>query len=103
MSSTHTTLTREEVLKIARLARLELTEQEVEFYRIRLGRVLEYMRELGELETPKDAFVRHVPKDAVAFREDKPVPSGNHQMLMGNAPQVEDGCFVLPVILEPQE
>ena len=66
-------LTREEVLKIAKLARLELTETEVETYRNRLGRVLDYIRELNELKTPQDAFVRHIPKDAVAFREDRAI------------------------------
>lgn len=93
-------LSKEEVLKIARLARLELSPEEVESYRKLLGRVLDYIRELNTLETPKDAFVRHVPRDAVAFREDKPVPFGHPDLLLQNAPELESGCFLLPTIVE---
>jgi aspartyl-tRNA(Asn)/glutamyl-tRNA(Gln) amidotransferase subunit C len=93
-------LTREEVLKIAKLARLELTEKEVELYRNRLGRVLDYMRELNALPTPADAFVRHVPRDAVAFREDRPVPFASVRLLLENAPAIEGNSFALPAILE---
>lgn len=92
-------LTREEVLKIAKLARLNLSEAEVELYRNRLGRVLDYMRELGALETPENAFVRHVPKDAVAFREDRAVPFTGPS-LIENAPAAEEGCFTLPTVVE---
>ena len=93
-------LTREEVLKIAKLARLDLTPAEVETYQTRLGRVLEYMRELNALETPKDAFVRHVPKDAVAFREDRALPFTGQKLLLDNAPAVEENSFLLPTIVE---
>jgi len=93
-------LTREEVLKIAKLARLELTAEEVESYRKKLGRVLEYIHELDSLKTPQDAFVRHVPKDSVAFREDKMIPFPQHAALMKNAPDVEGGSFRLPPVLE---
>lgn len=93
-------LTQEEVLKIAKLARLELSGDEVELYRNRLGRVLDYMRELGALETPSDAFVRHIPKDSVAFREDKPVPFSAAKLLLDNAPSLDGTSFSLPTVLE---
>jgi aspartyl-tRNA(Asn)/glutamyl-tRNA(Gln) amidotransferase subunit C len=92
-------LSREEVLKIANLARLDLTSEEVEAYRVRLGRVLEHIQELSALETPKDS-VRHVPKDGVAFREDKPVSFTDVAALMKNAPQAETDHFLLPTIVE---
>lgn len=93
-------LTREEVLKIAKLARLELTEAEVTAYQTRLGRVLDHIKELNALETPKDAFVKHVPKDAVAFRADKALPFANPRALLDNSPAVEADSFLLPPILE---
>lgn len=93
-------LSREEVLKIARLARLDLSADEVELYRARLGRVLEYIKELNELATPKDAFVRHVPRDSVAYREDVPVPFGDSRALMVNAPESEANQFLLPTTVE---
>jgi aspartyl-tRNA(Asn)/glutamyl-tRNA(Gln) amidotransferase subunit C len=93
-------LSREEVLKIANLARLTLTADEVETYRVRLGRVLEHIQELNSLETPKDAVVRHVPKDGVAFREDKPLSFTDVAALMKNAPQAETDHFLLPPVVE---
>ena len=93
-------LTREEVLKIARLARLELTDEEVALYAKDLGRVLDHIHELNALETPKDAFVRHVPKDAVAFREDRALPFAGHHALLENAPALEGTSFLLPTTVE---
>ena len=93
-------LGREEVLKIARLARLELTEAEIALYQSRLGRVLDYINELKVLDTPKDAFVKHVPRDAVAFREDATIPFIGVRELMANSPAVEENNFLLPTIVE---
>lgn len=93
-------LTKEEILKIARLARLELTDDQVELYRTRLGRVLDYVHELNTFKTPEDAFVRHVPKDAVAFREDKSIPFSDSHLFIENAPEKQDKCFLLPTIVE---
>ncbi|MBY0369534.1 Asp-tRNA(Asn)/Glu-tRNA(Gln) amidotransferase subunit GatC [bacterium] len=88
--------TREEVLKIATLARLELSAEEVERYQKQLGRVLEYVQELKALPTQQDAFVKHIPRDAVAFRGDKVLPFTPVKNLLDNAPALEDGGFLLP-------
>ncbi|NBX91915.1 MAG: Asp-tRNA(Asn)/Glu-tRNA(Gln) amidotransferase subunit GatC [Proteobacteria bacterium] len=95
-------LTRDEVLKIAKLARLELSEDEVAFYQNRLGRVLDYMTELKAVETSKDAFVRHVPLDAEPFREDISESFGGRDALLKNAPALEEEGFLLPAILESE-
>lgn len=97
-----TMLSKEEVLKIARLARLELTEDEIAFYQNRLARVLDYMTELKGIETPKDAFVRHVPKDAECFREDRAQNFPARDALLSNAPALEEEGFLLPAILESE-
>ncbi len=93
-------LTKEEVLRIARLARLSLTEEEVTTYQTRLGRVLDYIQELSQLKIPGDAFVKHIPKDAVSFREDKAVAFPDVKALLKNAPASEADSFVLPPIIE---
>lgn len=94
------TLTKEEVLKISRLARLQLTDDQVELYRTRLLRVLDYIHELNAFKTPEDAFVRHVPKDAVAFREDQSIQFLASHLFIENAPEKKDECFLLPTIVE---
>jgi aspartyl-tRNA(Asn)/glutamyl-tRNA(Gln) amidotransferase subunit C len=96
-------ISREEVLRIAKLARLELTENEVALYQTRLGRVLDYIKELSSVDAVRDPsllFVRHVPKDAVAFREDRSIPFSNARSLLENAPALEEKQFLLPTIVE---
>lgn len=93
-------LTKEEVLKIGRLARLELTSSEVEFFQTRLTRVLEYVKELDAVGGDSEGFVRHVPKDAVSVREDKVVNFGNIAGILKNSPDSEENSFRLPAVLE---
>jgi len=95
-------LTKEEVLKIARLARLELTDAEVAFYQNRLGRVLDYMTELKGIETHGATSVRHVPLDSEKFRKDEAVNFPDKEALLKNAPALEEGGFLLPAIMETE-
>lgn len=96
-------LGREEVLKIATLARLKLSDQEITAYQEKMGRVLEHIAELSALDTPKDAFVKHVPLDAEPFRADAAVEYGASDLLLKNAPAVEARHFLLPKVVEHGE
>lgn len=93
-------LSREEVLKIARLARLRLSEDEVTVYQKHLTRVLGYIEELNQVQTDKNAFVKHVPDDAAGLREDEALPFPWQDELMKNAPEKEDNSFVLPTVVD---
>jgi aspartyl-tRNA(Asn)/glutamyl-tRNA(Gln) amidotransferase subunit C len=93
-------LTEAEVLKIAHLARLDLTPEEVKLYQQRLGRVLDYVKELEQLNTSNISLVSHVPADASGLREDKPVPFSDPGSLLKNAPESQDQQFLLPAVLE---
>lgn len=96
-------LSREEVLKIARLARLRLTEEEVSLYQKHLTRVLGYIAELNQVTTPQDAnaaFVKHVPVDAVSLRDDEARPFADPSALLKNAPETEEGSFLLPTVVD---
>lgn len=95
-------LNRDEVLKIAKLARLELTEEELIFYQNRLTRVLDYMTELKGIETNSKETVRHVPADAETFRSDEAISFPNREALLKNAPSLEEGGFLLPAIMEAE-
>lgn len=93
-------LTPEEVLKIAKLARLELTNEELKVYQGRLDRVLEYMNELKAVQTPAAAFVRHVPADAKNLRVDQAESFADGEAILKNAPAMEEGGFLIPTVLE---
>lgn len=95
-------LTPEEVLKIAKLARLELSPDEVSFFQNRLTRVLDYMEELKKVETTATEAVRHVPRDANDFRKDEAKLSQNQKDILANAPALEEGGFLVPAIMETE-
>lgn len=93
-------LTKEEVQKIAHLARLSLTPEEVLAYQQRLGRVLDYIGELNSVATNSSEFVRHVPKDAVSMREDRVIEYADRRHLLENAPASEENCFLVPTVVD---
>lgn len=95
-------LSREEVLKIAKLARLELSEPEVEVYRKKLSQVLDHVRDLAQVGAASKTFVRHIPNDVVAFREDKAIPFTNMAALVDNAPASEANQFLLPAVMDAE-
>lgn len=97
-----TMLPKEDVLKIARLARLSLSEDEVSVYQKHLTRVLGYIAELNQVPTDKDAFVRHIPKDASGLREDEVKIFPNQEGLLANAPLRDGDSFLLTTVLEQE-
>ena len=90
----------EEVHRVARLARLALTEEEAEESRARLDAILGYMVELDSLDVGDVPPPYHaVPLDA-PLREDVLVPSLAHEEAIAAAPESSDGGFAVPVVLE---
>lgn len=92
-------LSKEEVLRIAKLARLSLTEEEVVQYQSRLGKVLDHVKDLSDVKTSEE-MVKHVPKDAVSLREDVARVFPDTKAILQNSPAVEADSFLLPPILE---
>ncbi len=93
-------LTREEVIHIARLARLELTDSEIERYQQQLSSILEYADRLKALDTSQIPPTSSVLPARSRFREDSPVESLPVEKLLQNAPQAEKDQFKVPPALE---
>jgi aspartyl-tRNA(Asn)/glutamyl-tRNA(Gln) amidotransferase subunit C len=94
------TITRAEVAHVARLARLGLSEDEMDRLAVELDHILDAMQELQQLDTsaiPPTAQV--IPLQNV-MREDVPRPSWPAGDILQNAPQVQDGEFLVPPVLE---
>jgi aspartyl-tRNA(Asn)/glutamyl-tRNA(Gln) amidotransferase subunit C len=90
------TLTRDEVLHVARLARLALTDDEVERFREQLSAILEAVGTVAELELGGVEPTSH-PLDVVnVWAEDEPRPSLSVEEALTNAPEPEDGFFRVP-------
>jgi len=93
-------LTRDDVAKVALLGRLKLTADEMDRMTVQLGRVLEYVDILNEVDTENVEPMAHAIELRDVFREDVPVPSLPREDALANAPKTDGRCFVVPAILE---
>jgi aspartyl-tRNA(Asn)/glutamyl-tRNA(Gln) amidotransferase subunit C len=87
---------------VARLARLALSPEEKERFRLQLGLILEHAEKVGEVAAQDVPPTSHpVPRSNV-FRPDEPVPGLTHEEALAGAPEVEDGRFKVPRIVEQE-
>ena len=90
-------LSRDQVLHVARLARLELTEEEVERFSGELSKVLDHIETIGELGDLADVEpTSHVVNVENALREDKPRPSWPRDVMLAAAPDAAASGFRVP-------
>jgi aspartyl-tRNA(Asn)/glutamyl-tRNA(Gln) amidotransferase subunit C len=93
-------LSREEVIHIARLARLELTNDEIERYQQQLSSILEYADRLKTLDTGNIPPTSSVLPARSRFREDIPADSLAPAEVIKNASRSEKDQFKVPPALE---
>jgi aspartyl-tRNA(Asn)/glutamyl-tRNA(Gln) amidotransferase subunit C len=93
-------ITLKEVEQVARLARLELSEDEKAIFARQLSAILSYMDQLKTLDTGGvEPTATVLPTDNV-FRDDQVRPSLPQEAALANAPDQADGFFRVPRILE---
>ncbi len=91
-------ITRDEVLHVAKLARLALSEEEVERFRGQLSAILEAVGKVSELDLEGVPATSH-PLDLVnVLAEDEPRPCLPREEALANAPDPEDGFFGVPAV-----
>ena len=78
------------------LAKLELSDEEKEKAKSDMGRMLEYIDKLGELDTSGVEPMSHVFPVENVFREDVVTNGDTREALLSNAPQQKDGMFMVP-------
>jgi len=93
-------LSRETVLKVARLARLKLTDTEVDDYTAKLGSILGYVEQLNEVDTEDVEPMVHAVELANVFREDVVTPSLPQNEALANSPKSDGRFFLVPQIIE---
>ena len=89
-------ITREEVLHVARLARLELTDEEVERLTEQLGAILEAVSKVSELDLSDVPPTSHPLELVNAWAEDEPHESLSLDRAFANAPAREGDLFKVP-------
>jgi aspartyl-tRNA(Asn)/glutamyl-tRNA(Gln) amidotransferase subunit C len=89
-------IARDEVLHVARLARLALSEEELEPMARELSAVLDHVAKIGELDLSDVPPTSHVVELTGALRADDPRPSLPREVVLAQAPAVSDGGFLVP-------
>jgi len=87
---------REQVLHVARLARLRLSEEEVERMRDELSTILDHIEKLNELDLTEVDPTSHVVQLENVLREDVPRPSLPREKALEQAPDAAAGGFRVP-------
>jgi aspartyl-tRNA(Asn)/glutamyl-tRNA(Gln) amidotransferase subunit C len=89
-------ISREEVLDVARLARLELAEDEIERFREQLSAIIEAVSKVAELDLADVPPTSHPLAIANAFAEDEPRPPLSLTEVFANAPDRDEDYFRTP-------
>ncbi len=93
-------ISREEVLHVARLARLTFSETEVERFTEQLSAILTYMEKLEELDTAGVEPTSHVLPLSNVFKPDEVHPSWERDQITAGGPSIEHGHYKVPKIVE---
>lgn len=92
-------LSKEEILKIAKLSRLKLSDADIELFSGRLDELLHHMEDLKALDLSNVSPMTGVEDAPTVLREDIPQVSLTHEQAFANAPDVENGHFVIPKVI----
>jgi aspartyl-tRNA(Asn)/glutamyl-tRNA(Gln) amidotransferase subunit C len=87
---------REQVLHVARLARLELSDEETERMATELSGILAHVDRMSELDLEGVPPTSHVVEVTGALRPDTPRPSWPREQVLAAAPATKDGGFLVP-------
>lgn len=92
-------ISKEEIIHIANLADLNLTEQEIERYAKDMNEILEFANTINSVDTSKTKESIGVNTKYNVFRKDEVKNFENREKLLQNAPSSEDGMFHIPKVI----
>ena len=92
-------ISRDDVAHVARLARLDLTDEELERFTGQLGAVLEHAADIAALDIADVPPTAHPLPLVNVLRDDERRPSLDRDEVLAQAPAAEDGFFAVPRIL----
>ncbi|MBD8016639.1 Asp-tRNA(Asn)/Glu-tRNA(Gln) amidotransferase subunit GatC [Microbacterium sp. APC 3898] len=93
-------MTKEEVIEVAHLARLAITDEEAEHFADQLEAITNAMELLNELDTENVEPTTHVLQMVNVLREDKSIPGLDRELMLKNVKEHEGGQVKVPTILE---
>ena len=96
-------ITRDEVERVAALARVSLTDEEAERMAAELDTILEYVESLEAVDTEGIEPTSQVIPLATPLREDRAAPPLDPAVAVANAPEAEGSAFVVPKVIEGED
>ncbi len=88
------------VRRIARLARIKITDEEAKSLESELSQILNWVEQLGEVDTSNVEPMTRVVAQKLKKREDRVTDGGIADDIVRNAPMVDDHYFVVPKVVE---
>lgn len=88
------------IAKIARLARIRLSAEELPHYARELSGMLKFVEQLSEVNTDGVPMLASVSGMTLPRREDRVTDGGQPQAVLANAPKSGHGCFSVPKVIE---
>jgi aspartyl-tRNA(Asn)/glutamyl-tRNA(Gln) amidotransferase subunit C len=92
-------VSKKDVEKIAELARLKFSEDELENFTPQMNEILNYMEKLNELDTENVKPLSHPVEQTNVFRDDKLKPSITTEEALRNAPAKDEHHFKVPKVI----
>lgn len=89
----------EEVLHIAKLARLNLKENEIQDYKKNLEEILEFADTINKVDTDNIDETIGINENYNVFRKDEIIDESNKDELLSNAPSQDEGMFRIPKVI----
>lgn len=93
-------ITEDQTRRVAEMARLKLTDEEVKMFTKQLDELIEYAEQLNELPTDNIEPTSHVAELKNVMREDRARTWISREEALKNVPEQKDGLIKVPVILE---
>ncbi len=88
------------VKKVATLARIEMNDAELAAVQAKLGNIMKFVEQLGEVNTDNIEPLANVVDIKLRLREDEVTDGGIQQKVLANAPESMEGFFVVPKVVE---
>lgn len=93
-------LDKETVAKVASLARLKVSDEDLEKYGPQLSNIINFVEQLSEVDTDNVEPLANVVDITLRLREDEVTDGGIQKDVLANAPETLEGFFVVPKVVE---
>lgn len=93
-------INREEIIHIAKLANLSLTDEEIDKYTNDMEEILTFANTVNNVNTDDIDELASLEENYNVFRKDEVKAFGNREELLKNAPSQEDGMFKIPKVIK---